>query len=40
MENYLVEDVMTKKIRWLSPDADVRSAADMMRELGCIASWF
>ncbi len=34
MENYLVEDVMTKKIRWLSPDADVRSAADMMREFG------
>jgi len=34
MKNYLVEDVMTKKIRWLSPDADVRSAADMMREFG------
>ena len=34
MENYLVEDVMTKMIRWLSPDADVRSAADMMREFG------
>ena len=34
MQNYLVEDVMTKKIRWLSPDADVRSAADMMREFG------
>jgi len=26
--------VMTKNIRWLSPDADVRSAADMMREFG------
>ena len=34
LENYLVEDVMTKEIRWLSPDADVRSAADMMREFG------
>ena len=34
MENCLVEDVMTKKIRWLSPDADVRSAAEMMREFG------
>ena len=34
LENYLVEDLMTKKIRWLSPDADVRSAADMMREFG------
>lgn len=34
LSNYLVEDVMTKTIRWLSPDADVRSAADMMREYG------
>lgn len=34
MANYLVEDVMTKTIRWLSPDADVRSAAEMMREYG------
>jgi len=34
LENYLVEDVMTRTIRWLSPDADVRSAADMMREFG------
>jgi len=34
LSNYLVEDVMTKNIRWLSPDADVRSAADMMREFG------
>jgi len=34
MSNYLVEDVMSKTIRWLSPDADVRSAAEMMREYG------
>ena len=34
LSNYLVEDVMTKTIRWLSPDSDVRSAADMMREYG------
>jgi CBS domain-containing protein len=34
LSNYLVEDVMSKTIRWLSPDADVRSAADMMREYG------
>lgn len=34
LSNYLVEDVMTKTIRWLSPDADVTSAADMMREYG------
>jgi len=31
LSNHLVEEVMTKTIRWLSPDADVRSAADMMR---------
>lgn len=34
LSNYLVEDVMTKTIRWLSPYADVRSAAEMMREYG------
>lgn len=34
MSNFLVEDVMAKTIRWLSPDADVRSAAEMMREYG------
>jgi CBS domain-containing protein len=34
MANYLVEDVMSKTLRWLSPDADVRSAAEMMREYG------
>lgn len=32
MSNHLVEEAMTKTIRWLSPDADVRSAADMMRQ--------
>jgi CBS domain-containing protein len=31
LSNHLVEEAMTKTIRWLSPDADVRSAADMMR---------
>lgn len=34
LSNHLVEEVMTKTIRWLSPDADVRSAADMMRHYG------
>jgi CBS domain-containing protein len=34
LSNHLVEEAMTKKIRWLSPDADVRSAADMMRQYG------
>jgi CBS domain-containing protein len=34
LSNHLVEDVMTKTVRWLSPDADVRSAADMMRHYG------
>ena len=34
MSNHLVEEAMTKTIRWLSPDADVRSAADMMRQYG------
>lgn len=34
LSNHVVEEAMTKKIRWLSPDADVRSAADMMRQYG------
>jgi CBS domain-containing protein len=34
LSNHLVEEAMTKTIRWLSPDADVRSAADMMRHYG------
>ncbi len=34
LSNHLVEEAMTKKIRWLSPNADVRSAADMMRQFG------
>ncbi len=34
LSNFLVEDAMSKTIRWLSPDADVRSAAEMMREYG------
>ena len=34
MSNHLVEEAMTKNIRWLSPDANVRSAADMMRQFG------
>lgn len=34
LSNHLVEEAMTKKIRWLSPDADVRSAAEMMRQYG------
>ena len=34
MSNHYVEEAMTKTIRWLSPDADVRSAADMMRQYG------
>jgi CBS domain-containing protein len=34
MSNHVVEEAMTKTIRWLSPDADVRSAADMMRQYG------
>ena len=34
LSNHLVEEAMTKTIRWLSPDADVRSAADMMRQYG------
>jgi CBS domain-containing protein len=34
LSNHLVEEVMTKKIRWLRPDADVMSAADMMRRYG------
>ena len=34
MSNHLVEEAMTKTIRWLSPDADVRSAADMMLQYG------
>jgi len=34
LSNHLVEEAMTKTIRWLSPDADVRSAAEMMRHYG------
>ena len=34
LSSHLVEEAMTKTIRWLSPDADVRSAADMMRHYG------
>lgn len=34
LSNHLVEEAMTKTIRWLSPNADVRSAADMMRQYG------
>ena len=34
LSNHLVEEAMTKTIRWLSPDAEVRSAADMMRHYG------
>ena len=34
LSTHLVEEAMTKTIRWLSPDADVRSAADMMRQYG------
>jgi CBS domain-containing protein len=34
LSNHVVEEAMTKKIRWLSPNADVRSAADMMRQYG------
>jgi CBS domain-containing protein len=34
LSNHLVEEAMTKTIRWLSPDADVTSAADMMRHYG------
>ncbi len=34
LSNHLVEEAMTKTIRWLSPDADVRSAADVMRQYG------
>ena len=29
LSSHLVEEAMTKTIRWLSPDADVRSAADI-----------
>jgi CBS domain-containing protein len=34
MSNHVVEEAMTKTIRWLSPNADAISAADMMREYG------
>lgn len=34
LSRHLVEEAMTKTIRWLSPDAEVRSAADMMRQYG------
>ena len=34
LSSHLVEEAMTKTIRWLSPGADVRSAADMMRQYG------
>jgi CBS domain-containing protein len=34
LSNHLVEEAMTKKIRWLSPTAEVASAADMMRQYG------
>lgn len=34
LSSHLVEEAMTKKIRWLSPNADVRSAADMMLHYG------
>lgn len=34
LSNHLVEEAMTKKIRWLSPNAEVASAADMMRQFG------
>lgn len=34
LSTHTVEEAMTKTIRWLSPDADVRSAADMMRQYG------
>jgi CBS domain-containing protein len=34
LSNHLVEEAMTKSLRWLSPKADVRSAADMMRKYG------
>lgn len=34
MSNHVVEEAMTKTIRWLSPNADAISAADMMRQYG------
>ena len=34
LSNHIVEEAMTKKIRWLSPNAEVASAADMMRQYG------
>jgi CBS domain-containing protein len=34
LSNHLVEEAMTKTLRWLSPDADVIGAADMMRKYG------
>jgi CBS domain-containing protein len=34
LSNHVVEEAMTKTLRWLSPNADVRSAADMMRKFG------
>lgn len=34
LSNHLVEEAMSKSLRWLSPNADVRGAADMMRKYG------
>ena len=34
LSNHVVEEAMTKTLRWLSPNSDVRSAADMMRKFG------
>ena len=34
MSTHVVEEAMTKTIRWLSPNADAISAADMMRQYG------
>lgn len=34
MSNHVVEEAMTKTIRWLSPNADAISAADMMLQYG------
>jgi CBS domain-containing protein len=34
LSNHVVEEAMTKTLRWLSPKADVRSAADMMKKYG------
>ena len=34
LSTHVVEEAMTKNIRWLSPTSDVRSAADTMRKYG------